>query len=336
MAILIVDDETPIRRVLRRVLETHHAVDEAATLDEARRKLEAGGIDLILCDIDLSGESGFDLVRGLAGTPAGPAFVMVTGIDDPRVAKEALEMGASGYLVKPFTPNEVRITVESALRRRELEHARRRMEERERELRLVSDRERIGRDLHDTVIQRLFATSLLLQSACARIDDQPARARVERAIEQLDVTIHQIRTVIFDIEGRDADRPSTVRASVVELTREITAAVGCDPRIAFRGPVDASIGPELVEDLLATLRASLSNVVRHASATEVRVEVEVALDVVALRVIDDGVGVDGADGAGIAGMRATAERRGGALTVGRRPSGGTEVEWRVPVARPTA
>ncbi len=335
MAILIVDDEKPIRQILRRVLEAEHSVDEADSVDQARRVLTETAFDLILCDINLSGESGLDLLRSVAGALGDTAVVMVTGIDDPKVAEEAFAMGAYGYLVKPFTPNEVRITVESALRRRELDQTRRRLDEQERELRLLSERERIGRDLHDTVIQHLFSTGLLLQSACGLIGDTAAKARVEKAIEELDVTIRHIRTVIFDIDPSTSGEPVGVRTLVLELTHEAAAVLGTDPRIAFSGPVDSLIGPDVAEHLLGALRHSLSNVVHHASARAVEVDVEVAVEEIVLRVRDDGVGVeDPAAGAGITDMRTSAERLGGGLTVERRSTGGTEVEWRVPLVVP--
>ncbi len=339
MTILIVDDERSIRQVLRRVLEGRHSVDEADSVDEARRKLAETDFELVLCDINLSGESGLDLLRSVGPALGDTAVVMVTGIDDPKVAEEAFDMGVYGYLVKPFTPNVIRITVESALRRRELEQSHKSVEEQERELRLLSDRERIGRDLHDVVIQRLFSTGLVLQSACALIGDHAARSRVERAIEDLDVTIQHIRKVIFDIDPSAASDPVPVGARILEVAREAATALGSDPRIAFSGPVDSLVGPDLVEHLLGAVRESLSNVVSHASARAVAVDLEIEVEVeqLVLRVSDDAVGVeDTAAGPGLAGMRSSAELLGGGLTVERRPTGGTEVEWRVPLFRPAA
>ena len=333
MAILIVDDETSIRHILRRVLEREHSVDEAGSVDEARRKLAETDFELVLCDINLSGESGLDLLRSVSPTLGDTAVVMVTGIDDPKVAEEAFEMGVYGYLVKPFTPNEVCITVESALRRRALEQSHRRLEEQERELRILSDRERIGRDLHATVIQRLFSTGLLLQSASGLIGDRAARSRVEEAIEELDVTIRDVRTAIFDIDSSTSSAPIEVRALVLQLVGDAASVLGSDPRITFSGPVDSVVGRDVAHHLLGALHESLSNVVRHASARAVEVDVDVAADEIVLRVRDDGAGMDGdrAPGAGITGMRTSAEQLGGTFAVQRRTAGGTEVEWRVPL-----
>ncbi len=339
MAILIVEDEKSVRQMLRRVLERQHPVLEAETVQEAREALEIQPVELILCDIGLAGESGMELVRTVAEEDIDTAIVMVTGLDDPEIAKEAIDMGAYGYLVKPFTPNEVRITVDAALRRRELEQARARLEEQERELRLISDRERIGRDLHDTVIQRLFATGLLLQSASALITNDAARQRVEKAVDELDVTIRQIRTAIFEIESPEAHQLDSVRTAVVERVRDTGALLGFQPRVVFSGAVDSNVAGDVVDHLLATLQESLSNVVRHASARSVEVHVTVDNDVI-LRVRDDGVGIRkdqwGSGGLGLANMRARAERLGGSFSIVARQTGGTDLEWRVPLVPPAS
>jgi putative two-component system response regulator len=124
--LLIVDDEAGFRRTLRRSLERGgHRVLEASNVEEARAVLAADAVELVLCDVNMPGGSGLELVRSVvAGTPD-TAIVMLTGVDDPVVADEALAIGADGYLVKPVGGNEARIIVSSSLRRRELELARR-------------------------------------------------------------------------------------------------------------------------------------------------------------------------------------------------------------------
>jgi putative two-component system response regulator len=124
--LLIVDDEDLVRLSLRRVLERGgHSVEEATSVGEARDRLAAATFELILCDVNMAGESGLALVRQVAAELPDTAVVMVTGVDDPQVADEAVTFGAYGYLVKPFQPNEVLINVDSGLRRRTLERARR-------------------------------------------------------------------------------------------------------------------------------------------------------------------------------------------------------------------
>ena len=124
--LLIVDDEEPFRRALRRTLERGgHTVHEASSVGEARAVLSTEDIDLALCDVNMPGGSGLELVRSVASEGSDTAVVILTGVDDPAVADEALAIGAYGYLVKPMGGNEALISVSSSLRRRELELARR-------------------------------------------------------------------------------------------------------------------------------------------------------------------------------------------------------------------
>jgi signal transduction histidine kinase len=334
IAVLIVDDEEPIRRVLKRVLEQQHTVEFARSVDEARDKIATQHYGLILCDITMPGESGVELLRTVASDAPNTVVVMVTGIDDPEIAEQAVALGVYGYLVKPFTANEVRITVATALRRRTLELERDRLIEHERELRLLADRERIGRDLHDNVIQRLFAMGLSLQAVAPLVSDQKARQRVETAVEDLDVTIRQIRTTIFEVQsGR---RPS-VRGSVIDLVRETAVTLGFQPTVTFSGAIDTLVGDHAADQLLATLRESLSNVARHASAQHVHVDVVIDRDL-ALTVRDDGTGLRPTEpnrpgGMGLTNMRARAEQLGGSMTIAPRSEGGTQLEWRIPLDR---
>jgi putative two-component system response regulator len=120
--ILVVDDEQPLRRALRRTLErAGYGVVEAGDVTEARRVLEAEPVALVFCDVNMPGESGLELVRSVAGADGDIVVIMLTGVDDPGVASEALALGAHGYLVKPIAPNEALINVVSGLRRRALE-----------------------------------------------------------------------------------------------------------------------------------------------------------------------------------------------------------------------
>jgi putative two-component system response regulator len=124
--LLIVDDEESFRRALRRTLErSGHRVIEASNVHEAREALAGQTIELVLCDVNMPGGSGLELVRSVVADEPDTAIVMLTGVDDPVVADEALALGAHGYLVKPVGGNEARIIVASSLRQRELELARR-------------------------------------------------------------------------------------------------------------------------------------------------------------------------------------------------------------------
>ena len=211
-----------------------------------------------------------------------------------------------------------------------------RLHARVQDLALLEDRERIARELHDSVIQRLFAIGLSLQGAAGliRTDAAAAAGRVEGAVDDLDVTVKQIRSAIFALEPLTRGAESGVRSQVLELVRDSGAALGFEPTVLFDGPVDSSTPDGLAVDLLATLREALSNVARHARAG--RVDVTVAVDAAGLllRVADDGVGPPAPDhrrGHGLDNMASRAARRGGSFDIRPATSNGTVVEWRVPV-----
>jgi putative two-component system response regulator len=120
--ILVVDDEEPIRRLLGYLLQTHgYPIALAADAREARRQLEERTFALILCDVNMPGESGMDLLQHVLTEYPHTAAIMVTGLDSPLLANAALDMGAFGYIIKPFEANEVLINVANAFRRRRLE-----------------------------------------------------------------------------------------------------------------------------------------------------------------------------------------------------------------------
>ena len=202
------------------------------------------------------------------------------------------------------------------------------------ELALVEDRERIARDLHDTVIQRLFATGLSLQGTLAMVRRSPdgAEARIEQAVDDLDLTVRHIRSAIFALESTRATREG-LRDRVLTLTRESAGALGFEPTVLFAGPVDGALDTEHQPEALATLREALSNVGKHAHATRVDVEVTATDDELVLRVIDDGVGIAGpspTSGHGLKNLAARAERLGGRFAVQAGLPTGTVLQWQVP------
>ncbi|HKT01501.1 MAG TPA: GAF domain-containing protein [Rugosimonospora sp.] len=196
-------------------------------------------------------------------------------------------------------------------------------------LAVLEDRERIARDLHDVVIQRLFATGLQLQST-ARLAGRPEVGdRIGAAVDDLDTTIRDIRSAIFELR---APATATLRTDVQSTVDAAAASLGFHPELVLDGPVDSAVPDAVRPDLLAVLREALSNAVRHAQASQVRVTLMVHSGQITLTVADNGVGTGTLDErGGLANLRQRAEGHGGTFEVtGTHPSGST-LTWSVPV-----
>jgi two-component system, NarL family, sensor histidine kinase DevS len=213
-----------------------------------------------------------------------------------------------------------------------------RLHARVRDLALVEDRERIARDLHDTVIQRLFAVGLSLQGTTrlVRGDPDTAVSRISIAVDELDLTVKHIRSAIFGLETHLAGGGEGLRARLLALVHESDRSLGFEPRVLFDGPIDAAVGDAVADDLLATLGEALSNVARHARATRVDVAVVAGDGGLRLTVADDGVGPPAGNapggGHGLRNMAARAAACGGSAELRSGASGGAVLTWRVPLA----
>lgn len=197
------------------------------------------------------------------------------------------------------------------------------------ELALISDRERIARDLHDIVIQRLFATGLQLQGVAAIAGEGAVTERLDAAVSDLDDTIKAIRGTIFELQDRRGD---SLRAAVRKLVKEYVPVLGFTPVVRTSGPVDTAVSLELGAQLVAVLREAISNVARHALADGAEVDVTVTADRLELRVADDGVGLsDEAPLSGLRNARRRADDLGGTLEVSPVGERGTVLVWRVPL-----
>jgi signal transduction histidine kinase len=199
------------------------------------------------------------------------------------------------------------------------------------ELAVISDRERIARDLHDVVIQRLFATGMQLQAAAMRAVSDDVRGRVERSVAELDATIRDVRATIFELQTPAAD---SLRNELRSLVREYGRVLRFTPELRVKGPIDTAATEAMRESLLKVLREALSNVSRHAKAGTVEILVEVAESRLTLTVDDDGVGI-GSTGrrSGLENARVRAVDLGGDLVLGESPSGGARLQWSVPLSR---
>ncbi|MFC7615698.1 GAF domain-containing protein [Actinokineospora soli] len=155
---------------------------------------------------------------------------------------------------------------------------------------VLADRDRIAHDLHDHVIQRLYASGMTLQGTLNRIGSPDLRERISRVVEQLDETVREIRTTIFDLHTAGDDRPRGLRRRLMDAVTEIAAASGTTPAVRMSGPVDTLVPPSIGDHAEAVVREAVSNAVRHASPSRIVVTVDAGQQLV-VDVVDDGVGL---------------------------------------------
>ncbi len=202
-------------------------------------------------------------------------------------------------------------------------------------LAVFSDRDRIARDLHDLVIQRLFATGLSLQGSARLITRPDVQQRIHASVDDLDATIRDIRTTIFALSHEKAS--ADLRTQVREVVAAATTSLGSAPRLRIDGPLDSLVPDDTRPHLLAVLVESLSNTARHADATGVDVRVAVEGRDVVVEVTDDGRGFTptGRE-SGLANMRHRAEQLGGTCDIHSEEGGGTIIRWSAPLVAPVS
>jgi len=201
------------------------------------------------------------------------------------------------------------------------------------ELDVASDRVRIAHDLHDNVIQRLFATGLSLESTLRLVDSLEASEAIQTAVGDLDDTIRQIRTAIFALEPLPYSRRG-VRARLLDLCAESVRGLGFEPSVTISGPIDTEVTELIAGNILAVVREALTNVGRHARATRAHVELAVADHCARVVVTDDGIGASATPERGSRGLANMAERArilGGSFEVVRLKPSGTEIRFEVPL-----
>jgi signal transduction histidine kinase len=259
--------------------------------------------------------------------PLGPAIILPLGA--PGDVRGVFTVGR-GHGSLPLAPQAVEmvttfaaqagIALELAEHRRDAER-----------LAVLQDRDRIARDLHDLVIQRLYATGMSLQGAMPLIGRPEASDRVSSAVDALDETIREIRSTIFSLQARGEPKQHGLRAKILDVVEEMTAALGFAPSLRLVGPLDDAVPAGTGEHLLRALREALSNAARHAAASRLDVTVEVSSGL-SLRVVDNGRGIGkGSRRSGLANLTDRAAELGGELHLSVPPGGGTQLDWRVPV-----
>jgi signal transduction histidine kinase len=199
------------------------------------------------------------------------------------------------------------------------------------QLAALEDRDRIARDLHDHVIQRLFAVGLSLQGMAAKANESAIRARLAQAVEELDETISQIRTTIFDLQDTIPD--NRLRSRVKAVVEELEPILGVQLELTWSGPLDTLVDSSVITDVEAVVREAMTNVARHAEASTLRVTIGADTDRLTVDISDDGVGLrDNPRRSGLANLRNRADSRGGTLTLENQEQGGLRLRWSIPLS----
>jgi len=197
-----------------------------------------------------------------------------------------------------------------------------------RELTLSEERERLARDLHDTVIQRLFGVGLALQISLSSVLDDDVRSRINSVLDELDATIHEIRTTIFEI---DQEQPmgQSIEASVAQLAGEVESRLGVRAELKVASGIDQEIGARAARQALHALREILSNIVRHSKATMVQIHVDTTQNLIEVVVRDNGIGFtpNVGSGRGLRNLSSRARQLGGDCTITSEIGVGTMVRW---------
>jgi len=255
----------------------------------------------------------------------GPALALPLG-NDESIAGVLLTVRTAGSA--PFDEHELQLVstfadqAALALQRAEIQQARR-------ELEVLADRDRIARDLHDHVIQRLFAIGLSMQGTHRRAKSPVLATRLTEHLDQLHEVIQEIRTAIFDLQAGPAETPH-LRATLHEVINELTNDAALRTTVRMSGPLDV-IPPDLAQHVVAVVREAVSNVVRHAAASELVVTVSVDDDIV-VDVSDNGRGIPETTArSGLHNLKGRAGESAGSLTVGPGERGGTRLVWSAPL-----
>jgi len=260
--------------------------------------------------------------------PIGPA--MVLPLAGPDGVRGALVVGrlSTG---RPFSDSEMEMATSFANQAAlalELAESRLRQEK----MQLFEERDRIARDLHDHVIQQLFAAGLTLQGISMGLQEPVAAERISAVVDMLDSSIQQIRNSIFELKDQRGPQGAGARAAVLDVVSEVRQPLGFEPEVRFAGPVDTIVDGRLAEDVVAVVREALTNVAKHSGASSVEVSLTASTDRVELRISDNGRGLGPSTRrSGLDNMATRAARRDGTFVVTAQHDGsGTVLLWAVP------
>ncbi|MFC7331103.1 GAF domain-containing protein [Marinactinospora rubrisoli] len=272
-------------------------------------------------------EPGAEPAPALAGTGIGPVLLVPLGLGHSGQGLLLLGRRAGRPAFAPSAARALQAFAGHAAVALELAESRRDTER----LTVLEDRDRIARELHDIIIQRLFAVAMSLMSSVKRIDTEEPARRVRQAVADLDDTIRQIRSTIFALQSAGDGERLWLRNQILEVVESAKEPLGCSPGLRLDGPIDSAVPDETADHLLAVLQEALSNVARHANARRVDVRVVVDTDLL-VEVEDDGSGIpERGRRSGLRNLAERARRLGGGFEAVRRPAGGTRVTWRVPL-----
>ena len=273
--------------------------------------------------VDLPEESGLTTVPGWP-TDLGPVMVVpmrsserVHGVLTAARSRHRAAFAEEELAMAAGFANQASVAIELAQARAEQQRAA-----------MLDDRDRIAADLHDHVIQRLFGAGLSLQGVASTIPEGTARDRLLTTITDLDDTISQIRTTIYQLARRETAEQG-LRGRLLGIVQSLVPTLGFEPGVRFSGVLDHAVPDDLADDIEAVLREALTNIARHARAGAATVSITASTSKVVLSVSDDGVGMDPAVArrSGLANLRRRAEQHGGELEIRPREPHGTELMW---------
>lgn len=329
--ILLVEDNAIDARSIRRALaadgdfvDVVHVEDMAA----AGAACATDSFDAILLDLSLPDSEGLGSLEALTEIAPATPIIVLTGLNDPEAAIAAVEQGAQDFLDKgSITPELMARALRYAMARHHSEAELRRTRVL---LESLNTREEIARDLHDTVIQRLFALGLRLQAARGVPDHQTLVQRVDEAVDEIDETIRGLREAIFGLHQAPTE---TLAPRIDEVVERILPAI-IERQVSIAESI--RIDDDLSHDLLAVVNEALSNIVQHAQATRVVVTGDVIDHDLVIRITDNGVGPDTAKqpddahrGHGLVNMVTRIERHDGTVRIEAGFDGGTSIEIRI-------